>query len=104
MPISEDEDREERQLRIDQMTVNIEKMRFDIQESRDRVERDQARSERDQKWETRKFVVSAILATAAAVGAGVGIGNLIWAHQPPSVALSQFPPGTVITIPATAGK
>ena len=56
-------DQEEQDLRIDQMTINIEKLRTDM------------------KWETRKFLVSAILATAAAIGAGVGIGNLIWAHR-----------------------
>jgi hypothetical protein len=67
-------DQEEQDLRIDQMTINIEKLR------------------NDQKWETRKFVVSAILATAAAVGAGVGIGNLIWAHhEPPAPIVIQLP-------------
>lgn len=59
------------------MTINIEKLRSDL------------------KWESRKFLVSAILATAAAVGAGVGIGNLIWAHNPP-----QAPTPIVIQVPA----
>ncbi len=70
-------DQEEQDLRIDQMTINIEKLRTDM------------------KWETRKFLVSAILATAAAIGAGVGIGNLIWGHREP-------PQPIVIQIPAPA--
>ena len=79
---------QERELRIDQMTVNIEKMRSDM------------------RWEARKFLVSAILATAAAVGAGVAIGNLIWNHPPPApaapVSVYQVPPGTTITTPRAA--
>jgi hypothetical protein len=48
-------------------------------------------------------VVSALLAIAAAIGAGVGVGNLIWAHRdPPSSSQPMFPPGTVITIPPAA--
>ncbi|MEA2745437.1 MAG: hypothetical protein QOG25_3808 [Acetobacteraceae bacterium] len=70
-------DDEERQLRIDQMTINIEKMRSDM------------------RWEARKFLVSAILAMAAAVGAGVAIGNLIWNHP-------QQPQPIVIQLPAPA--
>jgi hypothetical protein len=73
-----DADDEERALRIDEMTVNIEKMRSDM------------------KWEARKFLVSAILATAAAVGAGIVIGSYV-TKQPAS---QQFvlPPGTTIQI------
>lgn len=70
------------------MTVNIEKMRSDM--------------EQQHKWETRKFLMSTILATAAAIGAGVGIGNLIWGRQPPPQTPGQvlvLPPGTTITIP-----
>ncbi len=56
-------DQDKQDLRIDQMSVSIEKMRADL------------------RREARKFAVAAILATAAAVGAGVGIGNLIWAQR-----------------------
>ena len=78
-----DDDDVARQLRIDQMTINIEKMRSDM------------------LWESRTFLISAILAAAAAVGAGVGIGNLIWAHREPAPAapVIQLPPGTTITVP-----
>jgi hypothetical protein len=82
-----------RALRIDQMTVNIEKMRFDMTER-------QKQAAMEQKWETRKFLVSAVLATAAAVGAGIAIGSYFANHsQPPAapVAVYQVPPGTTIT-------
>jgi hypothetical protein len=64
------------------MTINIEKLRNDL------------------KWETRKFAISVILAGAAAVGAGVGIGSYFTSHsQMPTSQQPMFPPGTVITIP-----
>ena len=71
-------DQEEQDLRIDQMTINIEKLRADI------------------RWESRKFVLQAVVALAAAIGVGVGIGNLIWNHPGPAL---QLPPGTSITTP-----
>jgi hypothetical protein len=66
-------DQEEQDLRIDQMTINIEKMRTDM------------------KWEARKFAISAVLAAAAAVGAGVAIGNAIWAHREPQPIIVNVP-------------
>ncbi len=63
-------------VQIDNGRLNIEKMRTDM------------------RWEARKFLVSAILAVAAATGAGVGIGNLIWARRPspaPQVVILQQP-------------
>lgn len=94
-------DQEEQDLRIDRMAVDIEKMRFDMEEARRRADEERRQWDRNQKWETRKFIISAVLATAAAVGAGVGIGNLIWGRsQPPAPApVIQLPPGTVITTP-----
>jgi hypothetical protein len=78
-------DQEEQDLRIDQMTINIEKIRQDL---------DQAKL--DQKWETRKFVLQTFVGAVAAVAAGVGIGNLIWARreppQPPTIILQQPAP------------
>jgi hypothetical protein len=70
-------DQEGQDLRIDQMAINIEKLRADM------------------RWEARKFLISALLATAAAGGAGVAIGNFVASRPQPA----QFPPGTVITIP-----
>jgi hypothetical protein len=68
-------DDEERQLRIDQMTVNIEKMRADM------------------RWEARKFAISAIVAAAALIGAGVAIGNYVATRplQPPPPIIIQVP-------------
>ena len=63
------------------MAVNIEKMRADM------------------RWEARKFAVSAIVAAAALIGAGVGIGNLIWAHKTQPLPPAPLPP-IVIQIPA----
>ncbi len=57
MPLTEDEERAEYERRMDQMALNIEKMRAEM------------------RWEARKFAVSAVLAVAASVGAGIAIGN-----------------------------
>jgi hypothetical protein len=65
------------------MTINIEKMWHDMQVQQKQMD-----------WETRKFVVSMIVAIAAAAGVGVGIGNLIWGHQlppPPQTIVIQQP-------------
>jgi hypothetical protein len=70
-----DAEDEERALRMEQMTVNIEKMRSDM------------------KWEARKFAVSAVLATAAAVGAGIAIGSYFTKQPAPPV---------IIQVPASA--
>ena len=45
------------------MTINVEKMRADM------------------RWETRKFVLQAIVAIAASVGAGVALAN--WVNNRP---------------------
>ena len=64
------------------MTVNIEKMRSEM------------------RWEARKFAASVVLAGAALLGAGVGLGNLIWAHRtpsPPTPIVIQLPPPSAPT-------
>lgn len=55
----------EQEPRIAQMTVTIEKLRTDM------------------KWETRKFLVSAALAGAALIGAGIALGNYVSTRPPP---------------------
>jgi hypothetical protein len=80
-------DQEEQDLRIDQMTINILKLRSKWPS--------RSRRRNNRSGGTQRFVVSAILATAAAVGAGVGLGNLIWAHR-------EAPPPIVIQLPAPA--
>ena len=47
MPLTHDQEDREHELRVDQMTVNIEKLRADM------------------RWETRKFVLQAIVAAPA---------------------------------------
>jgi hypothetical protein len=75
-------DDEEQELRINQMTINIEEMRADM------------------KWETRKSVVSLLLATAVAVGAGAALGNYVATRPTPAPTIVQYvlPPGTY-TVP-----
>jgi hypothetical protein len=71
------------------MTINIEKMRVEMATEQRKLDRD-----------TRRFVVttviSAILAAAALVGAGVAVGNYI-ARQP-----LPAPAPIVIQVPAAA--
>ena len=59
MPLTEDEERTEHLLRIDQMTVNIEKMRAEM------------------RWESRRFMIQAIAGTAAAIAAGAALATLV---------------------------
>ncbi len=68
-----DLDDAEQRLRIEQMTINIEQMRAEM------------------RWETRTFVVSAILATAASLGAGAALGTSFARRPQPAP-----PPQTVI--------
>jgi hypothetical protein len=57
MPMSGEE--EERQLRIDRMTIQIERLRQEI------------------RTENRKFVVQALLAAAALLATGIAIGRFV---------------------------
>ena len=119
MPLSQDQEEREHGLRIDHMSVNIEQMRLDMAERQKAAEeraaeRQKAAEERaaerqkELTWETRKFVVSAIVAAAAALGAGVGLGNLIWARRPPVapqpivIQLQTLPPMAAPPPPAPA--
>ncbi len=58
------------------MAVNIEKMRADM------------------RWESRKFLVSAVLAAAALVGAGIAIGNYF--SRPSSAPQILFQSGSIV--------
>ncbi len=53
--------------RMDQIAVNIEKMRADM------------------RWEAKKFAVSAVLAAAALVGAGLAIGSYFTRSTPQTI-------------------
>jgi hypothetical protein len=63
MPLTEAEERAEHLLRMDQMTVSTERLRQEI------------------RTENRRFLVSALLAIAAAVAAGVALGRFWLFHQ-----------------------
>ena len=66
MPLS---DEEERELRIELMTTQIEQARLNIDKMR-----------LEMKMENRKFLVSAVLALAAACAAGVALGRFWLFH------------------------
>jgi hypothetical protein len=72
------------------MIVNIEKMRADM-----------ATEQRKLDWETRKFVVSIVLAAAALVGAGAALGNYVAKNQPPPALFAQQPPAQIIFQPGS---
>jgi hypothetical protein len=63
-------DDEERELRIALMTTQIEQARMNIDKMR-----------LEMKMENRKFVVSALLAFAATLAAGVALGRFWLFHQ-----------------------
>jgi hypothetical protein len=70
-------DREEQDLRIDQMTINIEKIRADIADSQRSQQRQALEWQKAQVWETRKFVLQAIAAAGAAMAGGAGLLALV---------------------------
>jgi len=84
-------DQLEQELRINQMIVNIEKMRADMQS-------DLAKQQQHLNWETRKFVVSLIVAVAVAAGAGASVMSYIDRHTHPQ--LPSPVPNIVINIPS----
>jgi len=99
MPFTDDEIREERQLRMDHMALDIEKMRADMAldqkrffaELEERNAQAALRAKQDAlqaalqakqaelqaKWETRKFVVQIVAGFGAAAGGGAGLLALI---------------------------
>ena len=84
MPVTDEEQREEYQRRMDQMAINIEKMRSDM------------------AWESRKFLLQAVVSAAALVGAGAALGNYLGRREPPPPAPPQviFQPGSIVVTPA----
>ncbi len=66
MPLTQDQEVAEHELRMDQMTVNIEKMRSDM-----------LTSQKQLAWETRKFIVQVAVGIAAAFGAGAAVATFI---------------------------
>lgn len=83
------------QTAIDAGRIDIEKMRADIEATT-------RKAATDAKWETRKFVASLLVGSAALLGAGTAAGNDL-AHRTPEpqpapqiiyIVPSQAPPAT----------
>jgi hypothetical protein len=81
VPLTQGQENLERELRVDQMAVNIEKMRADM-----------AMQQKQLAWQTRKFVVSFVVAIAASVGAGVALTNWVNSRAAPPPAVQAAPP------------
>ena len=87
MPLTADQEQLEHELRVDQMKTTIDSGRINI---------DKMRS--DMRWETRKFIVSLLVGTAAVLGAGVALGNYFGSRSP--VQPSQ--PTVIYVVPGQA--
>lgn len=74
MPLTQDQEEREHELRVDQMAVNIEKMR------------------KEMRYENRKFLLQALVAAAACVGAGVALANWVNSRTAPPPAIQTVPP------------
>lgn len=81
MPLTQDQEEREYELRIEQMLTNIEKLRSDI------------------RYENRKFAFQAVAALALALGAGVALANYVNNQAKPAAAPPQAPPAQIIIIP-----
>jgi hypothetical protein len=70
---------------MDQMALNIEKMRSDM------------------VWESRKFLLQAVVSAAALLGAGAVLGNYLARHEPAPPAPPPrviFQPASIVVTPA----
>jgi len=70
---------------MDQMAINIEKMRSDM------------------AWESRKFLLQAVVSAAALVGASAALGNYLARREPPAPPAPPqviFQPGSTVVTPA----
>jgi hypothetical protein len=70
---------------MDQMAINIEKMRADM------------------VWESRRFLLQAVVSAAALVGAGAALGNYLARREPappPPPPQVIFQPGSIVVTPA----
>ena len=111
MPLTQEQENLEHELRIETMTIGIEQARANIEQMRANVEQmrisaDQMRANIDQmransdklrndvRYESRKFAAQALVAAAACVGAGIALANWVnnRPNQPPAVQTA--PPQT----------
>ena len=72
---------EQARANVEQIRINVEKMRADM-----------AAQQKQPAWETKKFVVQAIVAAAACVGAGVALANWVNNRPPAPPAVQAAPP------------
>jgi hypothetical protein len=80
MPLTQDQENVEHELRVEGMTVQIDNGRLNMK-----------KLESDLKWETRKFVLQAVVAGAALLGAGAAIGSYLERHSSPPATVSTKP-------------
>ena len=85
MPLTQDQEERDYELRIEQMQTNIEKMRADMKASQKQLD-----------WETRKFIAQFVVALAAALGAGVALANYV--NSRPPAPPPPAPPPQIIYI------
>ncbi len=78
MPLTQEQEERDYELRIEQMQTNIEKLRADM------------------KWENRKFAVQVIVGAAVCVGAGVALANYV--NSRPPAPSPPAPPPQIIYI------
>jgi hypothetical protein len=81
MPLTQEQELAEHELRMDQMAVNIEKMRADMALDQKAYLDSRLAADKVQMWETRKFIVQVAVGAAALLGAGVALGNYLTAHM-----------------------
>lgn len=79
MPLTQEQENREHELRVDQMTVNIEKMR------------------KDMRYESRKFILQIVATIAVSIGAGVALTNWVNSRSAmaPASAVQTAPPQAV---------
>ena len=77
MPLTDEQEEREHQLRVEQMQTNIEKMRNDL------------------RYEGRKFGIQLVVGAAACVGAGIALANYVNSRVAPPLPTPQ-----IIVVPA----
>lgn len=90
MPLTQDQEDRKYDLRTELMVMGIEQAKVNIEQMR--LNSDKLRS--DSRTENRKFVLQALVAAAACVGAGVALANWVNSRAAPPPAVQTAPPQT----------
>lgn len=80
MPLSDEQQQLEHELRVKEMETNIKQMEANMTQ----MEKNILKMQKDMNYETRKFVLQIIATIAVSVGAGVALTN--WVHSLTSTA------------------